>query len=131
MSTSPRPSSYDPYSEENLSADLDEEIPLHARVVRSPKLVGGTKQYAPGLPLDVLRELSRIPRSQKTLTVYHLLSYRARLERSRSVVLTSRFLSGYSISRDDKRHALQVLEKAGLIRVTSRGRHNPSVEMLS
>jgi hypothetical protein len=86
------------------------------------------RQFLPALPERVFCELVKLPR--KALPVYLVALLRSRLEKSRTVTLTTCFLQRFGLTRKDKFHALPHLEQAGLIRVQRRDRRNPVVEIL-
>jgi hypothetical protein len=86
------------------------------------------RQFLPALPERVFCRLLQLP--GRSWAVYLVLMLRSRLERKRTVVLTSCFLTRFGLTRDDKSRALCHLERAGLVRVERRDRKNPAVTIL-
>ena len=86
------------------------------------------KQFMPALPERIFCTLVKLPR--KAMAVYLVALLRSRLEKSRTVTLTTCFMKRFGLSRKDKCHALTHLERAGLLRVERRARQNPVVEIL-
>lgn len=87
------------------------------------------RQFLPAIPERTFCQLVRLPR--KSWAVYSVILLRTRLERSRTVALTTAFLGRFGLTRHDKHHALPHLERAGLIRVWRNSRRNPTVELLT
>jgi hypothetical protein len=85
-------------------------------------------RFLPALPEQTFRQLIQLPR--RAWAVYCALLLRCRLERKKTVVLTTYFLSQFGLTRTDKSRALPRLERAGLIRVERHSRHNPTVTLL-
>ncbi len=87
-----------------------------------------TKRFLPPLPEDLFRRLVALP--GKCLPIY-MIAYRAsKMERSKTVSLTTCTLNHFGISRSAKRTALDHLSKAGLLRVEYRDHRNPRVTIL-
>jgi hypothetical protein len=80
------------------------------------------------MPEDLVRRLAQLP--GRALLVYWVLLLRSRLNRSRTVALTTEFLARFGVSRWDKYRGLAALERAGLLRVARQDRHNPTVTLL-
>jgi hypothetical protein len=85
-------------------------------------------QFLPAIPERVFIQLVKLPR--KALAVYMVILLRCRLEKSKTVTLTTAFLSRFGLTRKDKAHALIQLEAAGLLKVERRERRNPTVTLL-
>jgi hypothetical protein len=85
-------------------------------------------QFLPALPEHVFCRLVRLPR--RAWAVYCVVLLRCRLNRTKTVILSSCFLSRFGLTRNDKRRALADLESAGLVRVERHDRHNPTVTVL-
>jgi hypothetical protein len=88
----------------------------------------GKPPFIPAFPLHWLTRLAPLP--GKTLAVYLVLYFRSRVERSRTVTLTTATLEAFGISRREKQLALQRLEQTGLITVERRPRRNPRVTLV-
>jgi hypothetical protein len=87
------------------------------------------RQFLPPLPERVFCELVKLPR--KAMAVYMVIRLRTKLERSRTVAVTTCFLQRFGLTRKDKYHALPLLERVGLLRIEQPGRggRNPVVTL--
>jgi hypothetical protein len=86
------------------------------------------RHYMPALSEIIFCRLVRLPR--RAWAVYLVLLLRCRLNRNQTVMLTSRYLSRFGLSRNDKSRGLSDLERAGLILVERRSRRNPTITLL-
>jgi hypothetical protein len=71
------------------------------------------RQFLPALPERLFCRLAVLP--GKALAVYLVLWYRCRVEQRETVTLSPTRLKRYGLTRAQGRHALHVLQTAGLI----------------
>jgi hypothetical protein len=83
----------------------------------------------PALPEPVFHRLVPLP-GEKTWAVFWIIWQRSKIERSKTITLTSVRLRQSGINRHHKRRALDVLKRAKLIRVKRQRRKNPVVTLL-
>src|SRR5262245_393220 len=83
--------------------------------------------YTPTVPGYAVYRASLLP--GKALLVYLLLHMRCKLDRKRTVSLTTVFAGRYGVSPNNKSRALAALEGDGLVRVMRRNGRNPTVTL--
>ena len=128
----PTPAPINRLSAKHLSALQEDIEAFHKKraELRRPKdaTPKRDRQFVPALPMPLFVKLVNLP--GKAWALYLVLWQRTKLERSKSIVLSTTLLARFGLDRDDKRRGLKALAGAGLVRVTSRGRRNPTVQVL-
>jgi hypothetical protein len=96
---------------------------------RPPHRRRAKQLYLPVLSEDLARRLAPLP--GQAWPVYSILLLRCKLDRAKTVTLTTHFTERFGIGRHDKCRALATLEAAGLVRVRRRPGHSPVVTVLA
>jgi hypothetical protein len=112
----------------NLKLETDDLL-VRAKKVETPYTrARRRRQFLPALPERHFCRLLLLP--GRAWAVYLVALLRSRLEHGKTVTLTTCSLRRFGLTRKDKHHALLHLEKAGLLLVERRGRHNPLITLL-